>query len=357
MSAALLSDGELVAAVEEERFTRVKHAAGFPAPRDRRVPGHGRRRPRPTSTTWRSRAIRAPTSAKAWFALRNRPGRGARHGPAEERRPGARRRGERLARGARRAARTAAPQIHWVEHHPAHLASAFFASPVRGGCRLRHRRLRRLREHLARGAAAVRGSRCSSASTSRTRSASSTWPSRSTSASGSTATSTRSWGSRPTGQPDFADELRRLLHLRPGGGFELDLSYFRHWSDGVSMTWDDGEPEIGRIFTAKLEALLGPARRPDEPLDATARGHRGVAPGRLRGGRRPRADAPPRADRPSTALPGRRLRHEQRDERQDPGAHAVPRASTSSPPPATTAPRSARRFTCGTRCSGDRAAS
>src|SRR5215471_3338285 len=30
-SAAILSDGKLVAAVEEERFNRVKYAAGFPA--------------------------------------------------------------------------------------------------------------------------------------------------------------------------------------------------------------------------------------------------------------------------------------------------------------------------------------
>ena len=34
------------------------------------------------------------------------------------------------------------------------------------------------------------------------------------------------------------------------------------------MTWEDGEPTIGPVFTPKLEALLGPARRPDEPLDA-----------------------------------------------------------------------------------------
>ncbi len=32
------------------------------------------------------------------------------------------------------------------------------------------------------------------------------------------------------------------------------------------MTWDPGEPTIGRVFTPKLEALLGPARRADEPL-------------------------------------------------------------------------------------------
>jgi carbamoyltransferase len=48
----------------------------------------------------------------------------------------------------------------------------------------------------------------------------------------------------------------------------LDLSYFTHWSGGMTMTWDDGEPEIGRVFTSKLEALLGPARRPEDPLEA-----------------------------------------------------------------------------------------
>jgi carbamoyltransferase len=34
------------------------------------------------------------------------------------------------------------------------------------------------------------------------------------------------------------------------------------------MTWDDGEPTIGPVYTPKLEALLGPARRPDAPLEA-----------------------------------------------------------------------------------------
>ena len=58
-----------------------------------------------------------------------------------------------------------------------------------------------------------------------------------------------------------------LIRLTPGGEFKLDLSYFRHHSDGVSMTWDDGEPTMGSVYTPKLEALLGPARRPQEPLE------------------------------------------------------------------------------------------
>ena len=55
------------------------------------------------------------------------------------------------------------------------------------------------------------------------------------------------------------------------------------------MTWDDGEPAIGRVFTPKLEDLLGPARHPDGAPHGPARGHRGLASGGLRGGGLPRA--------------------------------------------------------------------
>src|SRR5262249_20054505 len=44
---------------------------------------------------------------------------------------------------------------------------------------------------------------------------------------------------------------------------------FRHHSDGVQMTWDDGEPTIGPVFTPRLEDRLGgPARKPGEALTA-----------------------------------------------------------------------------------------
>src|ERR1700740_2016555 len=75
-------------------------------------------------------------------------------------------------------------------------------------------------------------------------------------------------GLAPYGEPSFVDEIRQLVRVREQGELCLDLSYFTHWSGGMTMTWEDGEPEIGRVFTPKLEALLGPARRPDDPLEA-----------------------------------------------------------------------------------------
>ncbi len=50
-AAALVEDGRIVAAAQEERFTRKKHDASFPAQRDRLLPGRGRRKARPRSIT------------------------------------------------------------------------------------------------------------------------------------------------------------------------------------------------------------------------------------------------------------------------------------------------------------------
>jgi carbamoyltransferase len=75
-------------------------------------------------------------------------------------------------------------------------------------------------------------------------------------------------GLAPYGKPDFVDEIRRLVTLEPEGRFSLALSFFRHAAEGVSMTWDEGEPTIGPVYTGELERLLGPARRPEEALTA-----------------------------------------------------------------------------------------
>jgi carbamoyltransferase len=75
-------------------------------------------------------------------------------------------------------------------------------------------------------------------------------------------------GLAPYGNPDYVEPLRQLVHLKPQGGFALDLTYFNHWSGGGKMTWEGGEPDLAPVFTEKLAALLGPARKRDEPLTA-----------------------------------------------------------------------------------------
>ncbi len=76
------------------------------------------------------------------------------------------------------------------------------------------------------------------------------------------------------GEPRFVSQLRQLVPSRSNGLFSLDLTYFRHVSEGVDMSWDDGEPHLGEVFTPALEKLLGPRRAKGEEIDQR---HRDIA--------------------------------------------------------------------------------
>jgi carbamoyltransferase len=73
-------------------------------------------------------------------------------------------------------------------------------------------------------------------------------------------------GLAPYGKPRFLDKMRSIVCLKPCGKFELNLSYFLHHSKGVAMTWESGSPLIGRVFSEDLEKLLGVKRNPSDPL-------------------------------------------------------------------------------------------
>src|SRR5689334_14199178 len=73
-------------------------------------------------------------------------------------------------------------------------------------------------------------------------------------------------GLAPYGRPRHVDAIRQLVRLQDGGKFELALEYFRHWSDGVEMEWDNGYPTIGRVYHERLTSLLGAPRDPSAAL-------------------------------------------------------------------------------------------
>ncbi|MGE0407309.1 MAG: carbamoyltransferase [Candidatus Korobacteraceae bacterium] len=73
-------------------------------------------------------------------------------------------------------------------------------------------------------------------------------------------------GLAPYGKLRFMDEMRQIVRTNGASGFNLDLGFFRHHSEGVEMSWDDGSPTIGRIFSDKFAELFGPAREPGTPL-------------------------------------------------------------------------------------------
>jgi carbamoyltransferase len=68
--------------------------------------------------------------------------------------------------------------------------------------------------------------------------------------------------------------MREIVLLQPDGSFKLNLEYFRHHKENVENEWDGGSPVAGTMYSAQLERLLGPERRKDEPLDQR---HRDIA--------------------------------------------------------------------------------
>jgi carbamoyltransferase len=81
-------------------------------------------------------------------------------------------------------------------------------------------------------------------------------------------------GLAPYGRPSLLDTMRKIVRLLPDGGFELELKYFRHHRDDVSYQWTGGSPQFGDLFSKALEELLGPRRTPDNPLEDR---HRDIA--------------------------------------------------------------------------------
>jgi carbamoyltransferase len=264
VSAALVSGGRLIAAVEEERFRRIKHCAGFPAHAARECLRIAGLEAKDVDRFAVSRDVQAHLWRKAWYLMRHRP-----HGTVADRARNARRIGElpaTIATALGLAEAHVRRRIRFVEHHPSHLASAGFVSPFD---RAAVCAVDGFGDFVSTSWGRLEGTRIDVAS--------SVFFPHSLGLLYLAITQFigfrrygdefKVMGLAPYGEPRLTKEIGALVRLRSQGRFELDLSYFRHWSEGVEMTWEDGEPQIGTVYTPKLEALLGPARRPDDPLE------------------------------------------------------------------------------------------
>src|SRR6266446_3597334 len=74
-------------------------------------------------------------------------------------------------------------------------------------------------------------------------------------------------GLAPYGNPNYRTQMREIVRIQPDGTFRLALKYFRHHTDNVSYSWNNCAPEVGTLYTDRLIELLGPARKPTEPLE------------------------------------------------------------------------------------------
>ena len=262
-AAALVVDGELVAAAEEERFSRVKHVAGFPSLAAAWCLKHAGVDVRALEHVAVGRDPRANLGAKIVQTV------GRVRNPSyvvDRLRSMSKVRGvrEHLATALGVEADEFRATFHNVEHHQGHAASAFFVSPFEEAAILT---LDGFGDFASALVAVGRGNRFEVLDRV-------TFPH----SLGIYYTAVTQWlgfpkygdegkvmGLAPYGDPDLhRAEMRDLIRLN--GLFELNLDYFTHHAQGVDMTWSEGAPRIGRIFGPRLEQVFGPAREPEGEL-------------------------------------------------------------------------------------------
>lgn len=261
-SACLVRDGQLLSAAEEERFRRIKHWAGFPTESIRYCLQDAGIRLSDVEHIAINRDPRAHKLRKIAFTLRHRASpayvlgrmRNARKWAAVSEELERAFPGERVG------------TVHHIEHHRAHLASAFFVSPYRDAL-----------------AVAVDGS------------GDFTTTSWGMGSGTELAVADRIFfphslgifyegmtqhlgfchygdeykvmGLAPYGQPSLLEEMRKVVLLQADGTFRLDLSYFQHHSGHSQYQWNNESPSSSGILSPKIESLLGKARQPNEPLE------------------------------------------------------------------------------------------
>lgn len=73
-------------------------------------------------------------------------------------------------------------------------------------------------------------------------------------------------GLSPYGQPKFRNEIAKLV-IKTDYGFKLNLDYFRHHKQKIFHINEDGQFVYENLYSKKLLDLLGTERRPNEKLE------------------------------------------------------------------------------------------
>ena len=261
--AALVSDGKLTAAVEEERLNRKKHWAGFPALAAKAVLTQDGVLAEEIAHVAISRDPKANLHKKILYAATNRP---SFTKLVKDRLANvAKVRGiEAPLAAALGAEQGLKARFHNVEHHKSHIASAFFVSPFEEAACLS---IDGFGDFVSTMRAIGHGLDLEVLDRVEFPHSAGLFYTAITQFLGfdKYGEEWKMMGLAPYGKPTFVEQIRQLIQPIANGGFELDLAYFRHHAEGVEMTWDDGSPHVGRVFSSKLEGLLGKPRDEADP--------------------------------------------------------------------------------------------
>lgn len=264
-SAAIFVDGKMIAAIEEERFRRVKHWAGFPELAIRFCLHEA-------GVSWKdvdAFAIGRDPKAKFWkkvLFLAKHPGASVK--VVKERLVNSKKVSsieQELSSISGLPEEIFQGKVFNIEHHRSHLASAFFASGFEEAACLS---IDGSGDFSTTMTAIGKGNKIEVIE-------SVDFPH----SLGIFYTAFTQWlgfphygdeykvmGMAPYGQPQYVDKIRDVIRLTDDGLFTLDLSYFRDVTSGVISYGDDHIPVVAPLFGDKLIEVFGQPRKKEEPL-------------------------------------------------------------------------------------------
>jgi carbamoyltransferase len=261
-SAAIIVDGKLVAAAEEERFRRIKHWAGFPSAAIRYCLDEVGVTLNDVDHVAVNRDPKARLLQRLKFIVKQHPSFAAIKRRLANRTKIADLRSEIASEFKLDSLK---PKLHNVEHHRAHLGSTFFVAPFEDAAVLS---IDGFGDFVSSMWGAGRGKSIDVMGEVGFPHSLGIFYTAITQYLGFPhyGDEYKVMGLAPYGKPLFMTEMRDIVRVQRRG-FELNLDYFTHHSTGLDMVWQGGSPTIGPIYSRRLIEALGPARSPDEPID------------------------------------------------------------------------------------------
>ncbi len=262
-SACLIQNGQLIAAVEEERFNRIKHWAGFPTESIRYCLKIGGISAKDLDHVAVSFNPKANLNRKLLFTLKQRPSLASLLDRFNKQSKSANLQ-EQLAAACNCQFREITAPIHTLEHHTTHLASGFFISPFEKAAILS---IDGMGDFVSTLSAAGEGNHLEYFTRTHFPHSIGYLYNAITLYLGFPAYGDeyKVMGLAPYGEPEYLEAFRKIIFPK-GDSFELNLDYFTHHEQGIAMKWDDGAPTVEPFHSRELEKLLGPARQPNSEL-------------------------------------------------------------------------------------------
>ncbi|MDC3095328.1 carbamoyltransferase, partial [Prochlorococcus sp. AH-716-M06] len=73
-------------------------------------------------------------------------------------------------------------------------------------------------------------------------------------------------GLAPYGKPRYMKEMNQLISIKNNGKFELNKIYFPHATKNLKHQWLEGKPIVAKHFNEKFVDLFGPQRDKNQPI-------------------------------------------------------------------------------------------